>query len=94
MAIDLPIKIDHLVDFPFSEELGRVLFAMVEFQIIDQETAFAQPRGRSTDPTNLDDLCREARAGQRHLERSVFHQMVLRVEWRESVDGGIRVRTT
>ena len=43
--IDLPIRVDHLVDFPFSEELGRVLFAMVEFQIIDQETSKQNEKG-------------------------------------------------
>jgi uncharacterized protein (TIGR04552 family) len=43
--IDLPIRVDHLVEFPFSEELGRVLFAMVEFQIVDREAARRNERG-------------------------------------------------
>ena len=43
--IDLPIRIDHLVDYPFSEELGRVLFAMIEFQVVDQKTALRNEIG-------------------------------------------------
>ena len=43
--IDLPIKVDHLVDASFTEELGRVLFAMVEFQIMDQKTAIYNDKG-------------------------------------------------
>jgi uncharacterized protein (TIGR04552 family) len=43
--IDLPIRVDHLVDYSFSEELGRVLFAMVEFQIVDKETAHRNEKG-------------------------------------------------
>jgi uncharacterized protein (TIGR04552 family) len=43
--IDLPIKVDHLVEYSFTEELGRVLFAMVEFQVMDQETAIYNGKG-------------------------------------------------
>lgn len=42
---DVPVRIDHLVDHPFSKDLGKVVFVMVEFQIVNQVTAINNETG-------------------------------------------------
>ena len=42
---DYPLRIDRIVDDTFSFELGRVVYLMVEFQIVDQATAISNEEG-------------------------------------------------
>jgi uncharacterized protein (TIGR04552 family) len=49
-VVDLPIRIDDLVPSSgtwMSEDLGRVVFSLVEFQILDAATARANEEGES-----------------------------------------------
>jgi uncharacterized protein (TIGR04552 family) len=49
--VDLPLRIDHLLkpgDEKLAEELGRVVFALVEFQMMDAATATANEEGDSS----------------------------------------------
>lgn len=43
--VDVPVRIDPIVDFPNQSELGRVVFVMVEFQIVDAGTAKTNEEG-------------------------------------------------
>ena len=43
--VDLPIRIDHLVDLRHRYMLGKVVFVMVEFQIVDEKTAGENEEG-------------------------------------------------
>jgi uncharacterized protein (TIGR04552 family) len=45
--VDFPVRIDHLVDIRYGALLGRTVFVMVEFQIIDRETARANEEGEN-----------------------------------------------
>lgn len=49
-VVDVPVRIDDLVHRldPMSEELGRVVFALVEFQVFDRETARRNEQGDSS----------------------------------------------
>jgi uncharacterized protein (TIGR04552 family) len=49
-VIDLPIRVDELLpaDGLLSAELGRVVFSLVEFQLLDEATAHANERGESS----------------------------------------------
>lgn len=49
-VVDLPIRIDELLpaDGALSEELGRVVFSLVEFQVLDAATAAANELGDSS----------------------------------------------
>ncbi len=47
-VVDLPVRIDDFLpqtDGPVAEDLGRVVFSLVEFQIIDADTARANEEG-------------------------------------------------
>jgi uncharacterized protein (TIGR04552 family) len=59
--VDLPVRIDELLpaDGALSEELGRVVFSLVEFQVLDAETARQNEQG---------DACHE-RYKRRQLKR-------------------------
>ena len=43
--VDFPVRIDHLVDIRYGALLGRTVFVMVEFQVIDRDTARANEEG-------------------------------------------------
>ena len=43
--VDVPVRIDQIVDNPLDETLGRTVFVMAEFQIVDQETAITNEEG-------------------------------------------------
>ncbi len=45
--VDYPIRIDHLVDLPQRNHLGKVVFVMVEFQVIDKKTAYHNDQGEN-----------------------------------------------
>ena len=45
--VDFPIRIDHLVDLPQRNHLGKVVFVMVEFQVVDQITARNNEQGEN-----------------------------------------------
>lgn len=45
--IDFPVRIDHLVNIRYGALLGRTVFVMVEFQIVDRETARANEEGEN-----------------------------------------------
>ena len=49
-VVDVPVRIDDLVapDDPALEELGRVVFSLVEFQVFDRETALRNEQGDSS----------------------------------------------
>jgi uncharacterized protein (TIGR04552 family) len=49
-VVDVPVRIDDLVspDDPVIEELGRIVFSLVEFQIFDRETARRNEVGESS----------------------------------------------
>jgi len=44
---DFPVRIDHLVDVQFGALLGRTVFVMVEFQVLDRITAKANEEGEN-----------------------------------------------
>jgi uncharacterized protein (TIGR04552 family) len=48
-VVDVPVRVDELLppDGPLAEELGRVVFALVEFQILDAATARSNEAGES-----------------------------------------------
>ena len=43
--VDFPVRIDHLTDARYGALLGRTVFVMVEFQVIDQHTARLNEEG-------------------------------------------------
>ena len=45
--VDVPVRIDHIIQSPQYRTLGHVLYVMVEFQILDQETAIQNEQGDS-----------------------------------------------
>ncbi len=50
-VVDLPVRIDDLLpepDGPLAEDLGRVVFSLVEFQIVDAATAQTNEEGESS----------------------------------------------
>jgi uncharacterized protein (TIGR04552 family) len=46
-VVDLPVRIDDLLPplDPMADELGRVVFTLVEFQVVDAETALRNEEG-------------------------------------------------
>jgi len=46
-AVDLPVRVDELLPKldPMADELGRVVFTLVEFQIVDHATAVKNEQG-------------------------------------------------
>jgi uncharacterized protein (TIGR04552 family) len=46
-VVDLPVRIDDLLSplDPMADELGRVVFSLAEFQVLDRKTAEANERG-------------------------------------------------
>jgi len=44
---DFPVRIDHLVDVRYGALLGRTVFVMVEFQVIDRQTARENEEGEN-----------------------------------------------
>ena len=49
-VVDLPVRVDDLLSplDPMADELGRIVFTLVEFQVVDRATAFANERGESS----------------------------------------------
>lgn len=49
-VVDLPVRVDELLppDGPLAEDLGRVVFSQVEFQMVDQATARRNETGDSS----------------------------------------------
>jgi uncharacterized protein (TIGR04552 family) len=49
-VVDLPVRIDELLPplDPMADELGRVVFALVEFQVMDAATARSNEEGESS----------------------------------------------
>ena len=45
--VDFPVRIDHLVNIRYGALLGRTVFVMVEFQIVDRETARLNEEGEN-----------------------------------------------
>ena len=46
-VVDLPVRVDDLLppQDPMADELGRVVFSLVEFQVVDQATALRNEEG-------------------------------------------------
>jgi uncharacterized protein (TIGR04552 family) len=49
-VVDLPVRVDDLLPplDPMSDELGRIVFSLVEFQVVDRVTARANEEGDSS----------------------------------------------
>jgi uncharacterized protein (TIGR04552 family) len=49
-VVDLPVRIDDLLPplDPMADELGRIVFALVEFQVVDEATARRNEEGDSS----------------------------------------------
>lgn len=47
VIVDYPIRIDHLLGLQYSSLLGRVVFVMVEFQILDERSALENEQGEN-----------------------------------------------
>jgi uncharacterized protein (TIGR04552 family) len=49
-VVDLPVRVDELLPpgGPLGEDLGRIVFSLVEFQILDRATARANEEGESS----------------------------------------------
>lgn len=45
--VDFPVRVDHLVQDRYGPMLGRTVFALVEFQVLDRETARANEEGEN-----------------------------------------------
>jgi uncharacterized protein (TIGR04552 family) len=45
--VDVPVRIDHVIQSPQYQMLGNVLYVMVEFQVLDEETAIQNEQGDS-----------------------------------------------
>ena len=45
--VDLPVRVDHIIDSPQYQNLGSIVYVMVEFQILDQKTAIQNEQGDS-----------------------------------------------
>jgi len=45
--VDFPVRMDHLAEFSHQSILGRVVFVMIEFQLIDKKTALENESGES-----------------------------------------------
>ena len=62
-VVDLPVRIDELLPKldPKADELGRIVFSLVEFQVVDAETARPERAGRRV-PRALQEAPAEARA--------------------------------
>ena len=43
--VDVPVRIDRFIDSTFDDGLGRIVFVMAEFQIVDRETAITNEEG-------------------------------------------------
>lgn len=43
--VDVPVRIDKVIEQDFDEGLGRIVFVMAEFQIVDQQTAITNEEG-------------------------------------------------
>jgi uncharacterized protein (TIGR04552 family) len=48
-VVDLPVRVDEFLppDRPFADDLGRVVFSLVEFQVVDAATARRNEEGES-----------------------------------------------
>ncbi len=46
-VVDLPVRVDDLLPplDPMADELGRVVFSLVEFQVVDRATALRNEEG-------------------------------------------------
>jgi uncharacterized protein (TIGR04552 family) len=49
-VVDLPVRVDDLVSplDPMADELGRVVFTLVEFQVVDRATAARNSQGEAS----------------------------------------------
>jgi uncharacterized protein (TIGR04552 family) len=49
-VVDLPVRVDDLLPplDPMADELGRIVFSLVEFQVVDRETARVNEEGDSS----------------------------------------------
>lgn len=47
VIVDFPIRVEHLMSLQGSSLLGRVVFVMVEFQIVDEQTALQNEEGEN-----------------------------------------------
>jgi uncharacterized protein (TIGR04552 family) len=49
-VVDLPVRIDDLVSplDPMADELGRIVFSLIEFQVVDEATARRNEEGDSS----------------------------------------------
>ena len=47
VIVDYPICVEHLMGLQGSSLLGRIVFVMVEFQIVDEETALQNEEGEN-----------------------------------------------
>lgn len=45
--VDVPVRVDHLLGRQFDSSLGNIVFVMVEFQLLDAETALKNEEGES-----------------------------------------------
>jgi uncharacterized protein (TIGR04552 family) len=52
--VDFPVRVDHLVNVRYGSLLGRTVFVLVEFQVLDRATAKANDEGE-----NAHDLYKE-----------------------------------
>ena len=47
IIVDYPIRVEHLMGLQGSSLLGRIVFVMVEFQIVDEQTALQNEEGEN-----------------------------------------------
>jgi uncharacterized protein (TIGR04552 family) len=45
--VDFPVRVDHLMNVRYGALLGRTVFVLVEFQVLDRETARANEEGEN-----------------------------------------------
>jgi uncharacterized protein (TIGR04552 family) len=69
-VVDLPVRVDELLSKldPMAEELGRIVFTLVEFQVIDRETSRRNEQG---DASHARYKNRQAKRVLRRLSRGL-----------------------
>ncbi|MEC7948297.1 MAG: TIGR04552 family protein [Myxococcota bacterium] len=75
--VDFPVRVDHLTNIRYGAMLGRTVFAMVEFQVLDRATARRNEEGE-----NAHQLYKER-------QRSIVEQRLKKgARWRRSRKNG------
>ena len=74
--VDFPVRVDHLVNVRYGSLLGRTVFVLVEFQVLDEATAKANDEGENAHELYKE---RQNKIVAARLRKGVFIGVVLNV---------------